>query len=252
MMQILIVEDEPAAARRLENMLAEVAPQAKVLDRLDSVEATILWLKNHQHPDLLLLDIHLADGTSLEIFEHVTPQCPVVFTTAYDEYALQAFRLHAVDYLLKPIKQAELAEAIERSYQHRPNYAALTSQIRQQEQPQYLRRMLIRMGQTFRLVDTNNAAYFFTRDKITFVVVSGTGKRLPVDYPLERLESLLDPRQFFRINRQFIIHISSIREMHTYSKSRVKVILEPPADQDTIVSVERSAAFKKWLLGAEG
>lgn len=250
-MRILIVEDEPAAARRLENLLREISPDIAAVEHLDSVEATTLRLKEHAPPELMLLDIHLADGSAFEIFEHVTPTCPVVFTTAYDEYALQAFRVHAVDYLLKPIKPHELAEALQRSRQQKPNYAAVADLMRKQDEPQYLRRMLIRMGQSFRLVDTADAAYFFTRDKITFVVVHSTGKRMAVDYPLERLESLLDPKQFFRINRQFIVNLAAIREMYAYSKSRVRVVLEPPSEQEAIVSVERSPAFKKWLLGAD-
>lgn len=250
-MRVLIVEDEPMAARRLIKILTEVAPDTVVLGCLDSVEATILWLSENPPPDLMLLDIHLSDGSAFEIFKHVSPSCPIVFTTAYDEYALQAFRVHAVDYLLKPIKAPELAEAIRRSSWQKTDYAALLELMRSQHEPRYLRRMLIRSGQSLRLVDTADAAYFFTRDKITFVVVRSSGKRFPVDYPLEQLESLLDPRLFFRINRQFIIHIAAIREMHTYSKSRVKIVLEPPAPQETIVSVERSGAFKKWLQGVD-
>ncbi len=250
-MRILIAEDEPAAARRLENLLRKLSPDITVVKHLDSVEATTLWLKENAHPDLMLLDIHLADGSAFEIFEHVTPTCPVVFTTAYDEYALQAFRVQAIDYLLKPIKPSELAEAIRRCQKHKPDYTAFADLMRQQGESQYLRRMLIRMGQSFRLVDTADAAYFFTRDKITFAVVRSTGKRLAVDYSLERLESLLDPQHFFRVNRQFIIHLAAIREMYAYSKSRVRVVLEPPSEQEVIVSVERSPAFKKWLLGAD-
>ncbi len=250
-MRVLIVEDEPLSAQRLESMLLDAAPGAVVVERLDSVEATTLWLKTHPHPDLILLDIHLADGSGFEIFEHVTPACPVVFTTAYDEYALKAFRVHAVDYLLKPIQPAALAEAIARSRERLGNYSALLQWMQRQPNRAHLRRMLIRIGQTLKLIDVEDAAYFFTQNKITFVVVRTTGKRWPIDYPLERLEQVLDPKQFFRINRQFIIHIASIREMHTYSKSRVKVLLDPPASQDTIVSVERSAAFKRWLTGAD-
>lgn len=252
-MQILLIEDETAAARRLEKLLAEVAPDAVVLDRLDSVEAAVLWLQNNPLPDLMLLDIHLADGSSFEIFDHVPITCPVVFTTAYDEYALRAFKVNAVDYLLKPIKAAELAAAIEKcqrlAQSAAPDYAPLLDMLRKQTGAGHLRRMLIRFSNSIKLVDMSDAAYFYTKDKITFLVTRSTGKRFPVDYPLDKLEHLLDPAAFFRINRQFIINVAAIKEMHPYSKSRVKVVLEPGTDQDTIVSTERSAEFKRWLVG---
>ena len=252
-MNILIIEDENAAARRLEKLLGELAPEAVVLDRLDSVETAVLWLQNNPQPDLMLLDIHLADGSSFEIFDHVPVTCPVIFTTAYDEYALRAFKVNAVDYLLKPIKTNELAAALEktkrRSNTVAPDYAPLLDMLRKQEGSRYLRRMLIRFSNSIKLVDMSDAAYFYTKDKITFLVSRSSGKRFPVDYPLDKLEGMLDPGVFFRINRQFIINVEAIKEMHPYSKSRVKVVLEPGTDQDTIVSTERSAEFKKWLVG---
>ncbi|MCW5923143.1 MAG: response regulator transcription factor [Saprospiraceae bacterium] len=252
-MNIVIVEDEHAAARRLEKLLKEVAPESVVLSRLDSVEAAVMWLQGNPQPDLILLDIHLADGDSFEIFEHVDIVCPVIFTTAYDEYALKAFKVNAVDYLLKPIKTNELAAALEKYkkiYKNAaPDYAPLLEMLRKQEGQAFLRRMLIRFGNSIKLVDMTDAAYFYTKDKITFIVVRSTGKRFPVDYPLDKLESVLDPSVFFRINRQFVINVNAIKEMHPYSKSRVKVDLEPSTELETIVSTERSAEFKKWLVG---
>lgn len=262
-MNTLIIEDESAAARRLEKLLGEAAPEATVLARLDSVEAAVTWLKNNPQPALILLDIHLADGASFEIFQHIKVTAPVIFTTAYDEYALQAFKVNAVDYLLKPIKANELAVAIEKfrrvfasggeSVTEPPpvlDYTTLLDTLRRQEgSPNYLRRMLIRFGSSIKLVDMDDAAYFYTKDKITFVVTRSTAKRYPADYPLDRLETMLDPAVFFRINRQVIINVQAIREMHPYSKSRIKIDLEPPADIETIVSAERSAAFKRWLVG---
>ena len=166
-------------------------------------------------------------------------------------------KVNAVDYLLKPIKVNELAEAIDKykrvfqSSAREADYSGLLQTLRQQEGGHhYLRRMLIRFSNSFRLVDMSDAAYFYTKDKITFLVTRSTGKRFPVDYPLDKLETLLDPAVFFRINRQFIIHVEAIKEMHPYSKSRVKVDLEPPTvDLETIVSTERSADFKRWLVG---
>ena len=256
-MKILLIEDENAAARRLEKLLGEVAPEATVIGRLDSVEAAIGWFQTNPQPDLILLDIHLADGSSFEIFEHVKVKSPVIFTTAFDEYALKAFKVNAVDYLLKPIKVNELAEAIDKykrvfhAAAPAADYSGLLQTLRQQEGGQYyLRCMLIRFSNSFRLVDMGDAAYFYTKDKITFLLTRSTSKRFPIDYPLDKLETLLDPATFFRINRQFIINVSANKEMHPYSKSRVKVDLEPPAaDFETIVSTERSSEFKKWLVG---
>lgn len=262
-MQILIIEDESAAARRLEKLLGETAPEATVLARLDSVETAVAWLRSHPQPDLILLDIHLADGASFEIFQHVEVKSPIIFTTAYDEYALQAFKVNAVDYLLKPIKINELTAAIEKfrrvfapsgeavaAHPPAPDYLALLDTLRRQEgTPNYLRRMLIRFGSSIKLVDMGDAAYFYTKDKMTFVVTRSTAKRYPADYPLDRLEAMLDPALFFRINRQVIIHVQAIREMHPYSKSRIKVDLDPSTDIETVVSAERSAEFKRWLVG---
>ena len=252
-MKVILIEDENAAARRLEKLLKEVAPETVVLQQLDSVEASVLWLQNNPQPDLIFMDIHLADGASFEILQHVQLKCPVIFTTAYDEYALQAFQVNAVDYLLKPIKSAELTTALEKYRDvFRPpvaDYSSLLETLRRQEGMQ---RMLIRLGQSMKLIDLSDAAYFYTKDKITFVILRTGGKRYPVEYPLDRLETLLDKRSFFRINRQFIVNVQAIREMHPYSKSRVKIDLDPATDMETIVSTERSAEFKKWLVGENG
>jgi two-component system response regulator LytT len=254
-MKVLIIEDENAAARRLEKLLSEVEPEAEVVQRLDSVEASVLWLKGNPQPDLILLDIHLADGASFEIFEHINITCPIIFTTAYDEYALQAFKVNAVDYLLKPIKTNELAAAIDKYkkvFAHTtPDYSGLLETLRRQEGNNFLRRMLIRFSNSIKLVEMSDAAYFYTKDKITFLVTRSTGKRYPVDYPLDKLEGMLDTSVFFRINRQFIVNVNAIKEMHPYSKSRVKVELDPSIDLETIVSTERSAEFKKWLVGEQ-
>jgi DNA-binding LytR/AlgR family response regulator len=165
------------------------------------VEASVLWLKGNPQPDLILLDIHLADGASFEIFEHINITCPIIFTTAYDEYALQAFKVNAVDYLLKPIKTNELAAAIDKYkkvFAHTtPDYSGLLETLRRQEGNNFLRRMLIRFSNSIKLVEMSDAAYFYTKDKITFLVTRSTGKRYPVDYPLDKLENLLDPAVSF-------------------------------------------------------
>ena len=238
-------------------MLKELAPAVVVLARLDSVEATIHWWQENPPPDLILLAIHLADGASFELFEHVQIKCPVIFTMAYDEYALRAFKVNAVDYLLKPIKINELAAALDKYSRvfapPLPDYTALlrTAPALENGSP-YLRRMLIRFNNSINLVEVSDAVYFYTKDKLTFVVTRSMAKRFPVDYPLDQLENRLDPAVFFSINRQFIINVAAIHALHSYSKSRVKVELEPITELETIVSTERSAAFKKWLVGEQG
>ena len=249
-MDVLIIEDEETAARRLKKLIGEIAPEMNVVGILDSIEGTLNWLEQNELPTLVFLDIHLADGSSFEIFNYKQIETPIIFTTAYDEYALKAFKLNAVDYLLKPIKRAELKQAIEKfgklqGQQPVIDYQKLAESL-QQKQAQ--RRFLIRVGQIFRVVEIKDVAYFYTESKITFLVTH-EGKRYPVDFSLEKLEEELDRRSFFRINRQFIIGLQAIKEMYAYSKSRVKIELNPACELDSIVSTERSPYFKKWLSG---
>ena len=249
-MKVLIVEDEPRAAQRLEKLILETDNSIQVLAQLDSVESVVEWYTSNEAPDLFFMDIHLADGSAFEIFNHIKISQPIIFTTAYDEYAIQAFKVNAIDYLLKPIKKEEIKTAIEKfkssQSQNNFNYADLAKHL-QSEVVKKLKRFLIRVGQTLKTVEVNDVAYFYTEDKITFLI-SNEGKRYPIDYSLEKLEEELDEEIFFRINRQFIVRVSAITKMVTVSKSRVKLYLEPCATE-TIVSTERSGKFKKWLVG---
>ncbi|MBI5916309.1 MAG: response regulator transcription factor [Bacteroidetes bacterium] len=250
-MKVLIIEDESAAARRLAKLIQEIDPGIEILGQLDSIEAALLWFEQHPMPDLIFMDIHLADGSSFEIFNHQKIEKPVIFTTAYDQYALQAFKVNAIDYLLKPMKKAELEHALEKYRKlQKPiglDYQALAVAMQHDE---YNRRFLIRFGQSIKVVEFREAAYFYTEDKITFIITK-EGKRYPLEPSLEKLEEMADPRTFFRINRQFIVNIECIREMYAYSKSRVKLLLDPSTDKETVVSTERSPFFKKWLVGEE-
>ncbi len=250
-MKILIIEDEAAAARRLVKMLGEIAPEAEVVETIDSIEHSLNWLLNHPAPDLILMDIHLADGSSFEIFQHAEVRSPVIFITAYDQYALEAFKVHAVDYLLKPVKREELGQALQRVQRWKQMEGISYEKLAQaMQQGSWNKRFLIRLGQNFKVVDLKDAAYFYTENKITFLTTQG-GKRYPLDFSLEKLEEMLPADQYFRINRQFIVGIAAIQEMYAVSKSRVKLNLQPPCNLDTIVSTERSPVFKKWLTGEE-
>ncbi|MCB0630882.1 MAG: response regulator transcription factor [Lewinella sp.] len=248
-MKVWIVEDEPAAARRLNKLLQETEPGIQILAQLDSIESIVDYLETHTLPDLIFMDIHLADGPCFELFRHVDIRKPIIFTTAYDQYAIEAFKVNAIDYLLKPIKVEFLRRALDKYREFTPSgtidYRSLAKAL---QQDQATHRFLVRIGQRIRLVDVQDAAYFFTENKVTFVV-TWDGSRLPLDVTMEKLEEILDERHFFRINRQYLIHFRSIKEMYAYSKSRVKLDLSPASPADIIVSTERSPHFKRWLVG---
>jgi two-component system LytT family response regulator len=249
-MKILIVEDERPAANRLVNMLSKVEPGAKVLGITDGVESTLNYIYQHEYPDLIFMDIHLADGSAFEIFQHhALPQVGIIFTTAFDQYAIEAFKVNALYYLLKPIKQDELEKAIARykeAKQKETDYKEIVDKLLSRQPSE--KRFLIRMGQTLRLIHQQDIAYFFTAEKITFLMTR-EGRKYPLDYTLESLEEMIEPSRFFRINRQYIIHMDAIQQMHSHTKARVRIDLAPAAHEEVVVSTEKSPLFKKWLEG---
>ena len=235
-------------------MVSEQMPDAEIINSIESIAAGVAWLRNNPEPDLIFADIHLADGCSFEIFRQFPTNCPVIFTTAYDQYALEAFNVNSIHYLLKPVKKEALTQAIERFrklYGKQPqqaiNFEKMLSIINAKGVT-YKERFVIRFGEHIKTIETADVAYFYTENKANFAVLKD-GKRYPVDHNLDELEQLINPRQFFRINRQFIISYGSIAEMISYSKSRVFIKLNPPSKIETIVSTERSASFKAWLAG---
>jgi DNA-binding LytR/AlgR family response regulator len=254
-MKILIVEDEEPAAMRLKKMLLEIEPEANIEDMLVSVRSTIEWLNTHGAPDLIFMDINLADGSSFEIFSQAKVESPVIFITAYDEFAVKAFKVNSVDYLLKPVKKEELVSALGKyrkfhsSTGQVPDLKELFESLRENK-IEYKKRFLIRYGDHIKTIDIGQVAYFYTEEKINFLKTKDN-HTYPIDYNLDKLEGLIDPERFFRINRQFIISIDSISEMFAYSKSRVKVVLKPSINMETISSTERSPLFKQWLAGKE-
>ncbi len=251
-MKLLIIEDEPASALRLKKLIQEIEPDVLVLDILDSITSSVEWLKTHTEPDVILSDIHLADGLSFEIFRQVNVSCPVIFTTAYDQYAIQAFKVNSIDYLLKPIKKTELTDAMNKLRKLKPaapafDLSQLASMMGKQEK-EFLKRVVIRLGQQIKVVEIKDVAYFYIDEKIVFGTTFGKD-RLPMDLSLDQLEKQLDPERFFRINRGFIISLESIDSMITYSKARIKIKLKPPCEVESITSTERSAEFREWLRG---
>ena len=252
MIHVLILEDEEPAAKRLQKLLHETTEEVEVLAVLDSISSAIEWLAIHPHPQLMLVDIHLADGISFELFKQTEVNCPIIFTTAYDEYALQAFKLNSIDYLLKPVKKDELQQALTKFSKLKAmqpvNIDQLLQAVSQNPVDKYRQRIVIRYGDHIKTIETKDAAYFYTEARANFLVTK-EAKRYVVDFNLDQLEQMLNPANFYRINRQFIISIESIEEMSTWTKGRVMVKLKPATKLETIVSTERSAEFKKWLAG---
>lgn len=250
-MRVAIIEDEAAAVARLRKLLAAADPATEVVAELPGIASTVAWFRKNPAPDLAFFDVQLADGESFDVFKQVPVECPVIFTTAYDAYALEAFKVNAIDYLLKPVNAGELAGAIARVKQLGliRDHAGLGGPHSDAQHPAgHVKRFLIRYGDHMRVVEPDEIAYVHSLMKNTFLRTR-EGRDLPLDESLDKLEKQLDPQKFIRLNRQLIVHLQSIKELFAYSKSRVKVVLQPPYVDDAIVSSEKSAMFKRWLTG---
>lgn len=251
-MKILIIEDEEPAAKRLHKLLEEIEPGVEIVQHIVSISSAIDWLKTNDCPDLIFSDIQLSDGLSFEIFKTINISCPVIFTTAYDQYAIEAFKVNSIDYLLKPIKKDELKAGLDKfrklTGMAKSNPVDVTKILETINAPKsdFKKRFVIRYGEHIKTINVEDIAYFYTEDKVNFLTTK-EGRRYAIDYNLDALESMIDPKTFFRINRQYIIAIYAIGEMFAYSKSRVLVKLNPPSKHETIVSTERSGDFKLWL-----
>lgn len=256
-MNILIIEDEPLAARQLRAMLQEYDRNITVLTVLDSVETSVAWFRTNSQPDLLLADIELVDGQSFDIFGRVAVRCPVIFTTAYDEYALRAFQVHSVDYLLKPIDETALRRSLNKFREMLRLYGAAhpvldmstlleTLHRAQSPKPDYRDRFLLKQGARLVPVEVAEIAYFFTRDRLTFVR-TWDGRDLIIDYTLDELADKLNPKDFFRANRQFILHNKAIGRVHLHFNGRLKLDLRPVADEEVFISRDRAGEFRNWL-----
>jgi DNA-binding LytR/AlgR family response regulator len=247
-MKTLIIEDEELAAERLSRMITELEPSAVIIEVIASVNAAIKWFGSNSMPDLVFMDINLADGSSFEIFKKANVTCPIIFVTAYDQYAIDAFKVNSIDYILKPVKKEDLRKALDKYNRLKPQPDMNKIMQLLDSKKEYQKRIIIRFGENIKMVEVKDVAYFFTEDKINYLCTHG-GLRYPVDFNLDELENLIDPSEFFRINRQFIVNISSIEKMLAWSKSRVKLILRPACEIETIVSTDRSPHFKEWLTG---
>lgn len=251
-MNILIIEDEKPASTRLSKMLLHARPDAHILCCLDSIAAAQSWFAAHPMPDLVMLDIHLADGSAFDLLQRVSITAPLIFTTAYDQYAVEAFKTKSIDYLLKPVKPEELKAALQKLGEMKKLFSALpeeeTPAAHSDARPDYKKRFVIRIGDHLKTLAADDIAYCYSESKVTYAR-SIDGRNYPMDHNLDTLEELLNPHQFFRINRQFIISLQAIDEMRAYTKSRVVIKLKPAVKENPVVSSERSADFKLWLGG---
>ncbi|MDP1726821.1 MAG: LytTR family DNA-binding domain-containing protein [Bacteroidota bacterium] len=243
-MNCVIIEDEIKAAEYLECLLDETNGQIKVCRKFDTVSESVRWLKTNK-TDLIFLDVNLGDGTGFEIFSHVELDTPVIFTTAYDEYAIKAFELNSLAYLLKPIQAGELKQALEKYhhfYPDKPDYSSLNLSA----VSGYQKRFLVASSNQLSFIPAEEIAYFNLVNRHVFLTTRG-GKQFLFDNPLEALEQKLDPDRFFRINRQFIINIDAIGKMFFQERGRVKIEVIPEYNEEVIVSTEKAAQFKGWL-----
>ncbi|MBS7332526.1 MAG: response regulator transcription factor [Weeksellaceae bacterium] len=244
-MKIIIIEDEKPAARLLQRRIEKLGYNVEVM--LHSVQDSIHWLINHPHPDLIFLDIQLSDGLSFQIFDEIDVNSAIIFTTAYDEYALKAFKLNSVDYLLKPVDTDDLAFAIEK-YEKQSQVKMNFSQIRNlfDQNKTYKQRFTTKIGTSIKMITTDEVECFYSDNKATYAFTK-EGKNYLLDYTLDKIEESINPKQFFRINRGQIIHIDAIKEISVYTNSRLKINLNKYNEQECIVSREKVNDFRNWL-----
>lgn len=249
-MKVIIVEDEKPAAEKLQKAIALANKNIAVETVLGSVQSATSWLQQHPSPDLIFMDIELTDGLSFKIFEQVSITCPVIFITAFDEYWQEAFEHNSIDYLLKPVKQEKLEAALNKFEKLKQfftgNFRQLQQWRQQTEQPVYKKRFLVKRGMDYITVRTEEIAYFYATHKLVCMVDS-KGQKFILDKSLADLEKETDPAQFYRINRKFLVNIQAIKKIKTYPKSKLLIEVDPPLNEEIIVSQENASAFKEWV-----
>lgn len=256
-MEIFIVEDEELAVKKLQKTLQAIDPDLHVAGTADSIASAVEWLKGHALPDLILMDIELADGQSFEIFNLIEVKSPVIFTTSYDEFALKAFKVNSVDYLLKPVQKDELEAALSKfrsmkqvyagRKQEDPHFSSLVKELQQTLQhKEYRQRFLVKHLQKMVSIEVDRIAYFFSDDRLSFFKTADD-KKYVVDYTIDEIENMLDPNQFFRINRAFLVSVKSIDQINDYFGNRLKLNLKPNIDKEALVSREKVMPFKEWM-----
>ena len=253
-LRVLIVEDEPHAQNELKRLLANSEYDIHVTECIDSVEDTINWINNNPEPDIMFFDIQLSDGLSFEIFNHINIKTPVIFTTAFDEYAIRAFKVNSIDYLLKPVKQHELNAALNKFHGimnlENVNESRLTieqiEKLLEINKPAYKSRFITRIGDQIKHIGINEIAYFKAEDN-EVLLITENNKRYIIDYALEQLINMIDPEKFFRANRSYIVNISAIKKISKYFNSRIHLELEPGTEDDVLISRVRVPEFLNWI-----
>lgn len=247
-MRVLIFEDEALTAERLTRLLYKYDSSIEIIEIIESVKYGIEWFRNNPQPDLIFMDIQLTDGACFEIFEQIKVEAPIIFTTAYDQYAIQAFKVNSVDYLLKPIDYKDLQSAItkfEKLSVKSDTEKMIYHELIQQITKSYKQRFLVKVGEQLKYVSANEVAYFTHEEGLVFAY--SHAKRYALDQSIEQIEKLVDPDDFFRINRKMIVSLSSINQIHRYFNSRLKLKVKPDMEEDVIVSRDRVVDFKNWI-----
>ncbi|MBE7169779.1 MAG: response regulator transcription factor [Williamsia sp.] len=257
-MKVLIVEDEELAVKKLRKTLEGVDPSADVVGVTDSIRSSVSWLQSNPTPDLILMDIELADGQSFEIFEKTEVKSSVIFTTSYDEFALKAFKVNSIDYLLKPIQSEDLRAALQKYKSMQSMYGnkesssamnvdSLVKELRQKLQPkEYRKRFLVKHAQKLISIEVDEIAYFYSDGRLNFFKTTDNRKFI-VDYTMDELEEMLDPAKYFRISRAFYVSIESVDQIHEYFGNRLLLQVKPAVDKEALVSREKVTDFKKWM-----
>jgi two-component system, LytTR family, response regulator LytT len=249
MIKTVIIEDEEPAALRLLTLLQKLEPEISVVSVIDTVESAVKWFKNNPDPDLILLDIQLGDGLSFDIFSKVNIDSYIIFTTAYDEYAVKAFELNSIDYLLKPVNEERLSNSLNKFRKYKGSHNANINQLleaMEKRDYRYKRRFVVTIAGKIKVIETVDIASFYSKEKNSFLCT--TEKRhYPVDFSLDQIETMLNPDLFFRVNRQYIVQYKSIDRIDIMSKSRIKITTIPPSDEEILISTARTSEFRIWL-----
>ncbi|QNL21690.1 response regulator transcription factor [Hyphobacterium sp. CCMP332] len=253
-MKVLIIEDEELAAKKLSKMLREIDDSIEIMELLSSVKEASSWFDKNDSPDLIFTDIQLGDGLSFDIFENQELKCPVIFTTAFDQYAIKAFEVNSIDYLLKPVQKEKIRASLEkyeakkRAWNQEESTLDVKSLLEaiSEAKNNYKSRFLVKLGNKIHAVKTEEIAYFYSDNKLTFLV-NKEGNKYPMDISLDEILQQLNPELFFRINRKYIIHLDAASEIKPYFKGRLKISLKPGIDDEIVISADKTPAFKAWL-----
>lgn len=248
-MRIIIIEDEKPAAEKLQKALDKTGRELEIIAILKSVEESVQWLKQHPAPDLVLMDIELSDGPSFRIFDQVSLDAPVIFTTAYDEYWQEAFEHNSIDYLLKPVKQEKLEAALDKYERIKNHFSTNLQSLLQQSRPvagEYKKRHLVKKGSDYQSIRSEDIAYFYAMQKLV-CLVDNKGQKFILDQSLAEIEKSLDPAHFYRVNRKFLVNMNAVKKIRVMGKSKLQLELEPAAQEEVTISQENATAFKQWM-----